>query len=126
MPITVELIRNNRVVLQIYSDPVDTAQMHELKNRMNQDILPVATGKIHIIADLRQVQNLPNVILTSGTRMLSAAHPNTGTIVFIIQNAFVGSMARVFSRIAARHTFKMAQSLDEALEIIDSILVKET
>ncbi|GIL14117.1 MAG: hypothetical protein BroJett038_28370 [Chloroflexota bacterium] len=126
MSITVELVRENRVVLQTYSNPVDTAQIHELKNRMQRDILPAATGKIHIIADLRQVRNLPNMILSSGARMLNAAHPNTGTIVFITQNAFVGSMARVFSRIAAQHTFKMARSLDEALEIIDSILVKET
>ncbi len=125
MPITVELIRQNRAVLQTYCDPVDAAQMHELKNRMQQDILPAASGKIHIIADFRQVKNLPGMILSSGARMLNTAHPNTGTIIFIAPNAFIGSMAGIFSRIAARHTFKMAQSLDEALEIIDSLLVNE-
>ena len=126
MPVTVELIKDHRVVLQTYSDPLDATQMNDLKNRMQRDILPAAIGKMHVIADFRQVANLPGMLLGSGSRMLMSAHPNTGTIIFVTQNAFVSSMAQIFSRIAARHTFKLAQTLDEALKFADDILAKET
>lgn len=125
MPITVELIRDNHVVLQTYCDPLDATQMNELKNKMQREILPAAAGKVHIIADFRQVQNIPSTILSSGARMLGTAHPNTGTMVLLTQSAFIGSMGRVFSRLAPRHSIKMVQSLDEAMEIVDALLSQD-
>lgn len=125
MPITVELIKDHRVVLQTYSDPLDATQMNDLKNRMQRDILPAAIGKMHVIADFRQVQNLPGTLLSSGSQMLSKAHPNTGTVIFVTQNAFVSSMAQIFSRVASKHTFRITQTLDDAMKIVDDILAKE-
>jgi hypothetical protein len=122
MPVTLELIHDDRVVLQTYSDPLSAADFYELKNRMEKELLPAAAAKLHVIADFRQVHNLPGTMLSSGTRMLSTAHPNTGTIIAVTQSAFVSRMAQIFSHLAARHQFRAVPSLDEALALMNQTL----
>ncbi|MFN8376908.1 MAG: hypothetical protein U0694_29045 [Anaerolineae bacterium] len=122
MPITIEFIRPNRVVLQTYRDPIDAAQFAELKRRMHTEILPAAAGKVHIIADFRQVKNLPGTMLSRGAQMLETAHPNTGTIVFLTDNMFMSRMAQIFARLAPRFQVAVVSSLDEAQRIIDKAL----
>ena len=70
MSIHVELINENRVVLQTYSDPLDHTQMTALRLKMEREILPLAAEKLHIIADFRGVKNLPGTILSSGSGMM--------------------------------------------------------
>lgn len=45
MSIQVELIRENSVVLQTYSDPLDSAQMNALKMKMEREIFPPRSRK---------------------------------------------------------------------------------
>ncbi len=128
MPIQVELIRDNRVILQTYSDPLDSAHMSALRNKMDRVILPAAEGKVHIIADFRAVKNLPGTILSSGTTMLSNSHPNTGQIVCVTPSAFINAMARIFVSLSAKANVpvKIVQSLEEAYAEIDTLLANET
>ena len=122
MPIKVELLNKNRVVLQTYSDPVDAAQMDALKDQMNKDVLANAPGLMHIIADFRQVSDVPRTMLTSGSSMMRRAHPNTGTILVVVQNSFIQTMAQVFGRITRNTNFKVVGSMDDALTIVDALL----
>lgn len=122
MPVTIELIHDDRIVLQTYSDPLSANDFYELKNRMENDILTAVSGKMPIIADFRQVQNLPGTMLSSGTRMLSTAHPNTGTIIAITDSAFIARMAQIFSHLAAKNQFRAVQSLEEAIALIERTL----
>jgi hypothetical protein len=124
MPIQVELIRENNVVLQTYSDPLDSAQINQLRDQMEHDILPTAQGKLHIIADFRGVKNLAGTVLSSGTTMLRNPHMNTGSIVAVTTNSFVGAMAHIFGGLVPRQAFKVVKSLDEAYAEIDTILAK--
>jgi hypothetical protein len=125
MPIQVEFIKDNRVVLQTYCDPLDSAQMSALKMKMEREIFPQTAKKVHIIADFSAVKNLPGTILSSGSRMLSSAHPHTGTILFVTTSGFVQAMARVFSVVSSNQTFKIVSSLEQALAEIDALLAKE-
>ena len=120
MPVTVELIYQGGVALQTYSDPLEMAHLDALKSKMDQEILSGASGKVHIIADFRQVHNLPGMILTRGSRMLNNAHPNTGLIVAIIAHPLVYRMAHVFASLIARGSFKVASTFEEAVQIINA------
>ncbi len=121
MPIQVELIRNDSVVLQTYSEPLDSTQMKALSIKMESSILPSAAGKVHIIADFRAVKNLPNTILSSGTSMLRTPHPNAGHIICVTPNAFITAMARIFSKLSTNHQFTIVQTIEEAYHAIDTL-----
>ncbi len=89
MPIQVELIKENKVVLQTYSDPLTNLDLSQLKNQMVNEILPSATGKLHVIADLRDIRNLPGTILSSGSSMLQTPHANTGLVICVTSNSLL-------------------------------------
>ncbi len=125
MSIHVELIKENRVILQTYTDPLDSNQINELRDQMDQEILPAALGKTPIIADFRGVKNLPGTILTTGTSMLKNSHSNTGMIIFVTTSAFVDAMARVFMKLAAKQPFKVVKSLDEAFAETEALLRRD-
>lgn len=124
MPIQIELIRENRVVLQTYSEPLNSSEINNLKVKMESVILASAIGKLHIIADFRGIQNLPGTILSSGSNMLRKAHSNTGQIVFITSSAFVGAMARILVKLSPKQQLIVVQTLDEAYKEIDALLAK--
>jgi hypothetical protein len=126
MPVQVELIKDNRVVVQTYSDPLTNTHMYQLRDKMDREILPAAANKVHIIADFSGVRVLPGTILTTGSSMLIGARHDTGVIIAVTQNNFVRSMARVFSHLSPHHTFKIVSSLDEAHMEIDRLLAQET
>ena len=125
MPINVQLINDNRVALQTYSDPLDHAQMTALRLKMEREILPLTGEKIHIIADFSGVKNLPGTILSSGAGMMRGAHPNTGVIICVTSGAFVNAMAAIFTSLFSSDRFKIFRSLDEAYKEIDQLLLSE-
>ena len=122
MPVQVEFIKDNRAILQTYSDPLDSAHMNALKIKMETEIFPKTAGKTPIIADFSGVKNLPGTILSSGSSMLSSAHPHTGTIICVTSSSFIQAMARVMSVVSSRQAFKIVSSLDAAFVEIDALL----
>jgi hypothetical protein len=124
MPIQVELIKDNRVVLQTYTDPLDNTDLVALRLKMDRDIFPATEGKLHIIADFRAVKNLPTTTLTSGSAMLRKAHSNTGHIICVTENTFVTIIANVFANLAPKYQVKVVRSLEEAYREIDALLAK--
>ena len=125
MPIQVELIKGNRVVLQTYSDPLTNLDLGHLKSRMLNEFLPFATGKLHVIADLRSVRNLPGTILSSGSSMLQSPHANTGLVICVTSNAFINRMAQILAKLAPKQPVKVMNSLDEAYKEVDMLLASE-
>lgn len=125
MSINVELINHNRVVLQTYCDPLDSSQMNALRIKMEAEILPQTTEKIHIIADFSGVKNLPGTILSSGSGMLRGAHPNTGMIICVTSGTFVNAMAGIFTKLTTGDRFRIVRSLEEAHMEIDQLLLNK-
>ena len=122
MPVHVELIKNNNVVLQTYSDPLTNLDLSQLKNQMTNEILPAATGKLHVIADLRNIQNLPGTILSSGSSMLQTPHANTGLIICVTSNSFLNAMAHILVKLVPKQPVKVMKTLEEAYEEVDMLL----
>lgn len=126
MPIIVELIREGRAVLQTYSDPVSEADMAGLRDKMELEILPNATSPIPIIADFRQISNVPKTLLWNGRHWLKKAHPNTGTVIGVVKAGFgfIPALAGVFSRFQFRtqEMFVVTDSLEKALVKLNQLL----
>lgn len=91
---------------------------------MENVILATAQGKLHVIADFRDIQNLPGTILTSGSSMLRKVHPNTGKIVFITPSAFINAMAHILVRLSPKQQIVVVQTLEEAYKEIDALLAQ--
>ncbi len=126
MPIQVELIKENKVVLQTYSEPLNNTDMNNLRNQMVNEILPSATGKLHVIADFREIQNLPGTILSSGSSMLRTPHANTGLVICVTSNAFINAMAHILAKLAPKQPLKVVQTLEEAYKEVDALLLQVT
>ena len=125
MPIAVELIKQGRVALQTYSDPLVMQDLELLNDRMRIEILAPATHKVHILADFRLVRHLPIFILARGASQLDRAHPNTGTIVGILENPMIYRMGLMFASLVPKHAVLVARSFDEAMKMIDDLLANE-
>ena len=126
MPIHVDLIHQDRAVRQTYQEPVTAADLDGLRDLMQGVLLPAAGGKLHIIADFRQVHQLPDIILRNGLRMLNHAHPKTGVIVFVAQDRFIATMAAVFMRFYPSCAVRLVDTIEEAEAIIDALLTTKT
>jgi hypothetical protein len=124
MPVRVELIRENRAVLQTYIDPLVRADLIASQQIMIQDIFPHSVGKLPIIADFGGVKNLPGIVLRSGSAMMQTAHVNTGHIICVTQSAFVMKIAYVFARLSPQYPVKVVGSLEEAYREIDALLAQ--
>ena len=122
MPIDVKLIQADQIVLQTWREPVDAEQMNRLKELMHNVILPAAPDKLHIIADFCQVEYLPSVLVRNGVRMLNNAHPNTGMILFVTQDAAFMTLANILMRLLPRCSLRIVPSVEEALAIAGSLL----
>jgi hypothetical protein len=124
MPIQVELIRENRAVLQTYTDPLVHADLITSQQIMIRNIFPHSVGKLHIIADFGSVKNLPSIVLRSGSAMMRTAHPNTGHIICVTQSAFVIKLANVFARLSPQYPVKVVRTLEEAYREVDALLAQ--
>jgi hypothetical protein len=124
MPIETELIKDNRVVLQTYRNPLTTEDFHELKKVMEDEILSKSQHVVHIIADFRGVSSVPRTILTSGINMMNRAHPNTGIVVCVIENEFINAIARIFSGVLSSRRVRLVKSIQSAYETIDLLLAE--
>jgi hypothetical protein len=122
MPILVELVRENRAILQTYTDPLFKADLIASQQIMIRDIFPHSVDKLPIIADFGSVKNLPSIVLRSGSAMMRTAHPNTGHIICVTQSAFVTEIAHVFARLSPQYPVKVVGSLEEAYREVDALL----
>jgi hypothetical protein len=124
MPIQVELVRDHRVVLQTYSDPLDRTDLNHLSDQMLV-ILGASTRKVHIIADFRAVKHLPSLMVSSGISMLRRTHVNTGVIVCVPGSAFIASMAQLFTTLS-RWNIIIVPTLEAAYLAIDALLAADS
>ena len=122
MPVQVEFIRENRAVLQTYRDPLVKAELFSLQQIMIRDIFPHSVDKLPIIADFRNVNNLPSMVLKTSSTMMRTAHPNTGHIICVTRNAFVIAIAHVFAKLSPQYPVKVVPTLEDAYTEVDALL----
>jgi hypothetical protein len=122
MPIQIEIICENRIVLQTFSDPLDSNQLIELRKKMYHVILPAATQKLYIIADFQGVKNPPSTLLSSATGMVRTRHANAGLLVCVSAHPLLTAMAHALSELVPQRPLIVVSSLEAALERIRPLL----
>src|SRR5207253_804104 len=80
MTVSVELHRNGRVLLQVYSDPLTMDEILVQQDWIVREVLSNATQPIHSIVDACQVTRLPGDILSRGIGAVKTVHPQGGQI----------------------------------------------
>jgi hypothetical protein len=125
MPISVSLIKEGRVALQTYTDPLTMHDLETLNDTMRDDILVPAAGKVHILADFRLMHSPPIFMLARGAAQLDRSHANTGVIVGILENSVVYRMGLMFVNLAPKYDIRLARSFADAMRIIDDIIQHE-
>jgi hypothetical protein len=122
MPISLRLIKDGRVVVQTYTDPLTMSDMEILNETMRDEILAPAAGKVHILADFRSMHSPPIFMLARGAAQLDRSHPNTGVIIGILENSLVYRMGLMFVNLSPKHDIRLTRTFDEAMNMIDDIL----
>src|SRR5258708_4074386 len=99
MPIENQLLRDGRVILQIYTDPLDMIELIKNVQTLQRDILDHATKQVHTITDATSVTKLPSNFLSGGAASIKNVHPMGGEIVIVTGNNFINMMSNLFGRI---------------------------
>src|SRR5262249_37718934 len=125
MTLHIEMARENRVVLETFSDPIDIPEVVAIVVKLQREYLDPATKPVHAIVDFRQVTRLPKHMLSGVMGPLRQVHPNSGAIVIVTEAAFMSLMAGVLARLASQYQMFVCKTMDEAWHIIDKILAEE-
>jgi len=125
MPVNVILLKEGRVSLTTYTDPLDMAEIAEAGEKANSDYLEKATRPVHSIMDFSGVHRLPANILSRSATMARGLHPMVGVMVIVTSNTFINLMANALTRALPSRKILICPTLDEAWAIIEKILADE-
>src|SRR5260221_4408533 len=126
MPINTQLLREGRIILQRYDDPLNLKEVSELAKKIDSDILDNAAKPVHTISDARGLTKLPtNVLSASKLPFNHTVHPMAGNNVVVINNSCLGAIAELFSRLVPQHKLIMCKTMEAGWAEIDRILAEE-
>src|SRR5215831_3136643 len=125
MPVKVILLKEGRVSLTTYTDPLDMAEIADAGEQANTTFLEKATKPVHSIMDFSDVHRLPANILSRSATMARELHPMVGSMVIVTPNTFINLMAHALVRALPTRKILICPTLDEAWGIINKILADE-
>lgn len=125
MPVNVTLLKDGRVSLTTYTDPLDMKEIAAASEKANNDYLEKATKPVHSIMDFGGVHRLPANILSRSATMARELHPMVGVMVIVTPNTFINMMAHALVRALPTRKILVCSTLDEAWAIIDKVLADE-
>lgn len=125
MPVEVQLVKEGRVTLTVFTDPMDMREAGEANEKAERDFLSKATRPVHAIIDCTALHRLPSNILSSSLKMSRSLHPMTGEMVIVVQNSFVAAIANLMRRTISSHKISVYPTMPEAWAYIDRLLAEE-
>ena len=127
MPVEVELLRNDRLVVYTWADPVSNDDFTGAFDSV-APLYRETTRPIHSIQVAYKVTNLPPNVLGTVLRMSNSplVHPMSGTVVVVTTNSFVRTMVQTAAKLRRKGKLQVTATLDDALAKIDQILLEET
>jgi hypothetical protein len=126
MPAQTELLRDGRVLLLNYTNPMTTADLQQALNELH-DVCTVASAPIHTITDLSTITNLPPKIVSflRYNPYSPFKNPNTGTFIVIVRSRVVGTIVNTLASLARGFDIRSVATLKDAWAEIDHILEAE-
>jgi hypothetical protein len=125
MAIIYHLERNNRVLVRVYTDPLDITEVVKNIYTIHSEILDRATQKVHIISDFSAITQFPKNLLASGTSMDKLSHPMEGALVLVSGNLFLQTLVGVMNKVSVKHKLIGFKTMPEAYAFIDKLLAEE-
>ena len=125
MPIVNQLLRDGRVILQTYTDPLDMIELIKNAQTLQHDFLDHATKRVHTITDATGVTKLPTNLLSGGAASVKNVHPMSGEIVIVTSNNFINTMSSLFGKIVPQYKVTVWKTMEDGWAEIDRILARE-
>jgi len=124
MPITLELLRNGRVLLRTLTDPLDAGEMLDNFRMVARDIIKPSPHRIHIIFDATNLHKLPNNLLSFWRSAEKVVIPKTGNIIIVSDSGFLKTMTALVNHVTHLRPYSVS-TLAEAFALVDRWLVEE-
>jgi hypothetical protein len=126
MPVTTELLQDNRVLVLTYTDPLMNADVLSGIEAF-QGAYARATKPLHSINDVTQVTRMPPNLLSLIARAQDSPlrHPMAGMFVVVTKSSFVLALVSAASRLIPRSKIRAVESLDLAWSDINAALASE-
>lgn len=125
MPVKVALLKDGRVSLTTYTDPLDMKEIADAGEKANTDFLAKASEPVHSIMDFTGVHRLPANILSRSATMARELHPMVGVMVIVTPNTFINLMAHALARALPTRKILICSTVDEAWTIINKVIADE-
>lgn len=124
MPIEMQLLRNQRVLLRTLSDPLDANDLFESFRIGARDIVGPSPHVIHLIFDATKLHKIPSNFLSFGRSAEKMAVAKTGRVVVVSESGFLKTMMAIVSQVTSLKPIAVS-TLDEALALVDRWLADE-
>jgi hypothetical protein len=126
MPVKVQLLRNNRVMLFTYSSPLTTAEAVSA-SQSYRSARDRASAPLLTIHDLSRVSNLPQSVLSlARSRCFDRVrHPMEGVMVIVTHSSFIKALAGAVLRLIPGLEMRVVETMDQAWATVESILAEE-
>ena len=125
MGVKADVLREGRIVVQTYTDPLDMKDIIAQHKWIVEHVLDPATKPVHTIIDMLNVHRLPSNMIGHGSQTLKTVHPMGGQIVVVTNNNFLNTMADVFKRVVRNYKVNIFKTMDEAWQYYDRVLAEE-
>lgn len=124
MSLEIQFLKDNRVLLCRYSDPIDITQ-DAATLAQHRYLYDRATLPIHRIVDSTQVTKVPPDLLTALLHSTNIRHPKSGAIIVIVNQALFRILAEMVKRVVRSADVRVVNTMSEALAEVDNILASE-
>ena len=126
MPARTELLKDGRVLLLTYTDPMTTDDLQLALNDLHH-VCTVALAPVHTITDISTITNLPPKIVSflRYNPYSPFKNPNTGTFMVIVRSRFVGTIVNTLASLARGFDIRSVPTMEDAWAQLDGILAQE-
>ena len=126
MPIVTQLVRDGRVMINTYTEPLEIAEVEAFVDRVNSEIFDKATAPIHSVSDMTQIKELPPRMLSSARAINRKRHRMAGYSYVVVRPGLISAMARAFLDVLRSERLRLSYSVEDALSKIDQALAQES
>ena len=126
MPVSLELLHDNHLMVFTYTDPFSIVEMNEMFNNA-MPLLDKVTGAVYGIHDGSRLRTLPRNMLSfaSRTGKVNLNHPNAGSVCVIAPTMFMHVVVNAISKALPSGKLFVVKTMEEALAKIDQLMADE-
>jgi hypothetical protein len=126
MPVKTESLRDNRVLLLTYDDPLTAADV-VIGFDAYKAVYAHATKPVHSISDVTLVTRMPSNLLSLVARPKDSPlrHPLAGLFIVVTQSSFILALVSAITRLVPRSKIRAVETIDLAWAEIEAVLAAE-